>query len=130
MLEHSFQGTHHMESTNFKQCTADPCIFVSSEGTDLTIIAVYVDDLIIIIKTPEKMRWIKNNLATRFKMKDLGKLHYCLGITMTKRESVCGCTKGSIFTHCWKDMDYLKQNHPILQPTPRSSYLRTMELVG
>ena len=46
----------HMESTNFKQCTADPCIFVSSEGTDLTIIAVYVDDLIIITKTPEKMR--------------------------------------------------------------------------
>ena len=47
-----------------------------------TIIAVYVDDLIIITKTPEKMRWIKNILATRFKMKDLGKLHYCLGITI------------------------------------------------
>ena len=72
----------HMESTNFKQCTTDPCIFVSSEGTDLTIIAVYIDDLIIITKTPEKMRWIKNSLATRFKLKDLGKLHYCLGITI------------------------------------------------
>ena len=71
-----------MESTNFKQCTADPCIFVRSEVTKLTIIAVYVDDLIIITKTPEKMRWIKNSLATRFKIKDLGKLHYCLGITI------------------------------------------------
>ena len=76
MLETVFKK--HMESTNFKQCTADPCFFVRSEGTDLTIIAVYVDDLIIITKTPEKMRWIKNSLATRFKMKDLGKLHYCL----------------------------------------------------
>ena len=38
----------HMESTKFKQCTADPCVFVRSEGTDITIVAVYVDDLIII----------------------------------------------------------------------------------
>ena len=66
----------HMESTNFKQCTTDACFFVRSEGTDLTIIAVYIDDLIIITKTPEKMRWIKNSLATHYKMKDLGKLHY------------------------------------------------------
>ena len=72
----------YMESTNFKQCTADPCIFIRSEGTDLTIISVYVDDLIIITKTPEMMRRIKDSLATRFKMKDLGKLHYCLGITV------------------------------------------------
>ena len=72
----------HMESTNCKQCTADPCIFVRGEGTDLTVIAVYVGDLIIITKTPEKMRWIKNSLATWFKMKDLGKLQYCLGITI------------------------------------------------
>ena len=34
---------------------------------------------------------------------------------MTKRGSVCRCTKGSIFTHCWKHMDYLKQNHRQLQ---------------
>ena len=117
-----------MESTNFKQCTADPCIFVRSEGTDLTIIAVYIDNFIIITKTLEKMRWIKDSLATCFKMKDLGKLHYCLGITIEydkKRESVCGCTKGSIFTHCWKDVDCLKQKHAQLQ-----LILTTMELVS
>ena len=33
-----------MESINFKQCTADPCIFVTGEEADLTIIAVYVDN--------------------------------------------------------------------------------------
>ena len=61
-----------MESINFKQCTADPCIFVTGEETDLTIVAVYVDT-----KTPEAMKKIKDCLAVRFKMKDLGKLHYC-----------------------------------------------------
>ena len=32
----------YMESINFKPCTADPCIFVTGEGADLTIVAVYV----------------------------------------------------------------------------------------
>ena len=34
--------TAHMESGNFKQCSADPCVFVRSESTDLAIVAVYV----------------------------------------------------------------------------------------
>ena len=75
-----------MESINFKPCTADPCIFVTGEGADLTIVAVYVDDLIVITKTPETMKKIKENLAARFKMKDLGKLHYCLGISIQHDE--------------------------------------------
>ena len=72
----------YMESINFKQCTADPCIFVTGEGADLTIVAVYVDDLIVIAKAPGTMKKIKESLAACFKMKDLGKLHYCLGISI------------------------------------------------
>ena len=72
----------YLESINFKQSTADPCVFVSSEGPDLTIIAVYVDDLIVIAKTPETMKKIKDSLGAPFKMKDLGDLHYCLGISI------------------------------------------------
>ena len=76
----------YMESINFKQCTADPCIFVTDEEADLTINAVYVDDLIVIAKTPETIKKIKESLAARFKMKDLGKLHYCLGISIQHDE--------------------------------------------
>ena len=75
-----------MESINFKPCTADPCIFVTGERADLTIVAVYVDDLIVISKTPETMKKIKENLPARFKMKDLRKLHYCLGISIQHYE--------------------------------------------
>ena len=76
----------YMESINFKQCTADPCIFVTGEEADLTIVAVYVDDLIVIAKTPETIKKIKESLAARFKMKDLGKLHYCWGISIQHDE--------------------------------------------
>ena len=50
----------YLEFINFKQCTADPCVFISSGGPDLTIIAVYVDDLIVITKTPETMKKIRS----------------------------------------------------------------------
>lgn len=51
-------------------------------------VAVYVDDLIIIMKTPEKMDEVKKTLASQFKMKDLGKIHYCLGISIEHDESL------------------------------------------
>ena len=73
---------NHMESINFNQCSAEPCIFVRREGKDLSIIAVYVDDLIVITSTPQLMKNIKGDLASRFRMKDLGRLHHCLGMTI------------------------------------------------
>ena len=45
----------------------------------ITIVAVHVNDLIILTKTNEEMKRIKSQLATRFEMKDMGDLHYCLG---------------------------------------------------
>ena len=80
----------YMETSNFRESAVDPCVFVRAEGTSVTIIAVYVDDLIIITKTLKKMEEVKGGLATQFKMKDLGELHYCLGISIEQsQESKC-----------------------------------------
>ena len=48
----------YMKTIHFKPSTADPCVYVRSDE-DMTFVAVYVDDLIIIIKTPEEMRKLK-----------------------------------------------------------------------
>ena len=82
----------YMESIHYKQSAADPCVFIKAEKEGITIVAVYVDDLIIFAKTAEKMDEVKKNLATKFKMKDLGKLHYCLGITIEQdKKNMCLC---------------------------------------
>jgi len=47
--------TAFMESANFEQSNVDPCLFIHSKGADLAIIAVYVDDLIILAKSQEVM---------------------------------------------------------------------------
>ena len=52
----------------------------------MAIIAVYVDDLIVMTKTAEEMQQIKKSLASHFQVKDMGKLHYCLGIHVEQDE--------------------------------------------
>ena len=47
---------------------------------------MYIDDLIIVTKTTEKMAEIKSDLMSKFKMKDLGKLHHFLGMTIEHDE--------------------------------------------
>ena len=68
----------YMEAISFSQSVADPCVFISIVDT-VTIVSVYVDDLILISATPEEMKEVKQSLADQFKMKDMGPLHYCLG---------------------------------------------------
>ena len=74
----------YMKSTGFTQCTADPCVFVRVIGDNLTIVAVYVDDLILVTVNQAEMDELKEALACRFKMKDMGELHYCLGISVVQ----------------------------------------------
>ena len=72
----------HMTIMGFKQSDADPCVFIR-KGNELSIVAVYVDDLILITETLDEMQEIKSYLTNTFKMNDMGQLHYCLGISIT-----------------------------------------------
>ena len=71
----------HLEGNGFTQTSSDACVYVKSKET-LIVIVVYVDDLIILAETAEEMAKIKETLSTKFKMKDMKELHYCLGITI------------------------------------------------
>ena len=45
-----------------------------------------MDDLILLCKTIDEMQEVKEKLFERFRMKDMGKLHYCLGISISHDE--------------------------------------------
>ena len=74
---------NHLKSLGFKESGADPCVFIQSGKKDLKIIAVYVDDLILIAKSLGEM---KDGLSNTFKMKDMGQIRYCLGINFKMTE--------------------------------------------
>ena len=77
-----------LKQNDFCQSHADQCIYVQGKSDDLTIIAVYVDDMVIASKTEAKLNQVKLMLTERFKMKDMGELSYILGVNV-KQGSEC-----------------------------------------
>ena len=52
----------------------------------LLIVAVYVDDLIILSNTIDEMERLKAELRREYKMTDLGEIHFCLGIEIKRNQ--------------------------------------------
>lgn len=75
--------TEFMKDIGFKQSTSDPCVFVRLR-LELEILAVCVDDLILITESTESMDELKQALKKRFKMKDMGELSDILGISVVQ----------------------------------------------
>lgn len=71
----------YLTSLGFRPSDADQCVYVRVTNGVKSIIAVYVDDLVILSDTMDSMQDIKTALSSKFLMKDLGQLHYCLGIS-------------------------------------------------
>ena len=76
----------HLKQLGYTQSGADPCVFIRTSKGRLAIIAVYVDDLILIAETSTRIQEMKSNLSDTFKMKDMGQLEYCLGVNFQQTE--------------------------------------------
>lgn len=77
----------HLKSQGFIQSSADSCVYVRWRGSEKMMIAVYVDDLIIMSDSDIQLNEMKDALCSRFKMSDLGPLHHCLGIVIERTEN-------------------------------------------
>ena len=64
----------------FKQLENDPCIYTLSSEGELFIVAIYVDDIILGSKSSEQIQDFIKRISQRFNVKDMGKLHYFLGV--------------------------------------------------
>ena len=68
----------------FVQSRADPCIYVYERDGKRVMMAVYVDDFVIADNDAGLRERVKRELAAHFKLKDLGELHWCLGLRVTR----------------------------------------------
>lgn len=64
----------------FARCHSDPTIYIRKEGTDLLILVLYVDDLILTGSSSSMIQSVQQQLMEQFDMTDLGLLHYFLGL--------------------------------------------------
>ena len=77
-----------MKSNNYKQSTADSCIYykfeVVNEKEVIMLVAVYVDDTILCSNDLEALILEKKRLSSRFEMDDRGEVHFILGMEVTR----------------------------------------------
>ncbi|KAJ7954112.1 Retrovirus-related Pol polyprotein from transposon TNT 1-94 [Quillaja saponaria] len=75
-----------MLSFGYQQSNADHTMFVKHCHGRITILIVYVDDIVVTGDNPIEVSKLKNHLAREFEIKDLGKLSYFLGIEVAHSE--------------------------------------------
>ena len=68
----------------FKQTNSDHTMFVKRQRGKITLLIVYVDDIIVTGDDEDEINSIKKRLATEFEVKDLGLLRYFLGIEVAR----------------------------------------------
>ena len=71
----------------FTQSKVDPCIYVKHDGKEMTLILLWVDDILIGSSSKTELTKIKNLFKNKFKMTDLGILKWFLGIGFTVTEN-------------------------------------------
>jgi len=71
-------------SLGFKQLDSDPCIYTGIYDGEEMMIAVYVDDKILACRNEVSIQKLKKQIGQRFAIKDLGRLHYFLGVRINQ----------------------------------------------
>lgn len=61
--------------------------YCTKQGGDLLLIAVYVDDILPPETTDSSKKHLSKHLSSKFEVKDLGEIKYCLGIEFSRDNS-------------------------------------------
>ena len=74
-----------LQQQGFRSTRSDASLFVYHQGHATAYLLLYVDDIILTASSPALLQQITARLGTEFALKDLGALHYFLGIEVVRR---------------------------------------------
>ena len=74
-----------LRSLGFRSTRSDASLFVYHQGADTAYLLLYVNDIILTASTPNLLQRLTARLRDEFALKDLGPLHYFLGIEVVRR---------------------------------------------
>lgn len=86
--------SHAFISQGLTQSKLNYSLFTHKTPTSITIVAVYVDDMIITGDNPQLISQLKSHSHHAFSIKDLGRLHFFLG------HEASYCDTGIVLTQC------------------------------
>ena len=69
-----------LKTLGFVALVSDVCVYIKTDGTNIIILPLYVDDFIVGFNNIDYFNAFKEQLMSQYKMKDLGMISYVLGI--------------------------------------------------
>jgi histone deacetylase 1/2 len=79
-----YRLSEKLQALGFKPSKGDTSLFFYRKGDLVMFILICVDDIIVASSAPEGTRVLLQALKSDFALKDLGELHYFLGIEVSK----------------------------------------------
>ena len=70
----------------FSRCVLDNCLYVMDMKYTKLVLAIYVDDIVLVSKDLELITEVKDAFKENFQMKDLGELRNYLGMRITRED--------------------------------------------
>ena len=71
----------------FSRLISDPCVYIKRDGDKISIITVWVDDLLLFASNDELMATIKNYIKSEWEATDIGEPNKIVGIEITINEN-------------------------------------------
>ena len=81
----------HVVEIGFKSLKSDPYVYIYSEGCDIYVLTLHVDDVLLLGKYRKVLERIKRKLMGRFSMTDMGDVLLVFGMEVTRDR-----TKGTV----------------------------------
>ncbi|CAL2259305.1 unnamed protein product [Prunus armeniaca] len=76
--------TTAMKMFGYRQANTDHTLFIKHRAGKVTLLIIYVDDMIVTGDDTVEIEELQKHLASEFEMKDLGSLKYFLGVEVTR----------------------------------------------
>ncbi|KAF2305487.1 hypothetical protein GH714_005683 [Hevea brasiliensis] len=108
-----------LEGLGFVISKADTSLFILLSGALTFYILVYVDDLIVTCSDKNKLQWFLNKIKDMFPFRDLGSLHYFLGIKVKKIDDDLLLTQSKYATDLLKETK-MQHSKPCVTPMAAS----------
>jgi hypothetical protein len=95
-----------LTSLGFTKSGADPNLYFKVVDDGLVILLLYVDDLFL-TRVEKLISECKRKLAVEFEMKDLGMMHYFLGLEVWQRQDEIFLSQGKYAVEIFKRFEML-----------------------
>jgi hypothetical protein len=109
-----------------KQTSADPCLYYIKNEKGLTLIMVYVDDILFMSQDPDKLENFKIHLNKELEVKYSGVVKYCLGINFQIEKGIVAMSQQSYIRELLERFS-MSEAKPVTSPMDMSIRLQKAE---